>query len=80
MRNLKKEPKQYIVLQNENFAWDQEAIMKFREMWNKDIDFFQICRTLKRKQIEVALLMMDQEQEGHIKKRKIGLGLRGYRY
>lgn len=70
--------KKYIVLEDENFEWDEVNIKKFREMWNADVDFFEICRALKRKQIQVALLILDQAQAGHIKKREIGLGIRGF--
>lgn len=70
----------YIALKNEEFGWKKKDVLRFRQLWNEDKDFFEICRELKRKQIQVALLIMDQAQEGHIKRRDIGLGIRGYEF
>lgn len=70
----------YIALEEEEFGWKMKDVQLFRQLWNEGTDFYQICKTLKRKQIQVALLLMDQAQKGHIKRRKIGLGIRGYEF
>jgi len=67
----------YIALGNHDFSWTEQELKDFREMWNDDLPFNIICRRLERRQIEVAVLIMDQADQGIIKKRKIGLGMKG---
>jgi len=67
----------YIALGNYDFLWSEEELKDFREMWNEDLPFNIIARRLERRQIEVAVLIMDQAEQGIIKKRKIGLGMKG---
>jgi hypothetical protein len=68
----------YIALEEHDFCWGENEIREFRRMWNANIPFTSICKILKRTHIEVGILLMDQSHKGHVKRRKIGLGIRGF--
>lgn len=52
---------------------DFSAVSDFREMWESGISVENIAKVLKRKPIEVVLLIVDQELRGLIKPREKGL-------
>jgi len=68
----------YIALENYDFLWSEDDLREFRDMWKKDEPINVICKRLERKEIEIAIIILDQAQKGIIKKRKIGLGIEGF--
>ncbi|MDT3494731.1 sugar ABC transporter substrate-binding protein [Bacillus toyonensis] len=63
-----------VALEEVDFLWDQREVFKFRELWNSNYTLLEISKMIKRKQIEVAALMLDQVDKFKIHKRKMGLG------
>ncbi|PHC03869.1 sugar ABC transporter substrate-binding protein [Bacillus toyonensis] len=63
-----------VALEEVDFLWDQREVFQFRELWNSNYTLLEISKRLKRKQIEVAALILDQVDKFKIHKRKIGLG------
>lgn len=63
----------YIALENLNFLWDEDEVLKFREMWEEGLSLPAIAKKLRRKQNEVAVLILDQAEEKKIKPRPGGL-------
>jgi len=63
----------YIALEELNFLWDEDDVLKFREMWEEGLSLPDIAKQLKRKKNEVAVLILDQAEEKKIKPRKGGL-------
>ncbi|MED2846928.1 sugar ABC transporter substrate-binding protein [Bacillus toyonensis] len=63
-----------VVLEEVNFLWDLRKVFYFRELWNSNCSFAEIVKELKRKPIEIAVLILDQVDKYKIHKRSIGLG------
>ncbi|MGX5528587.1 sugar ABC transporter substrate-binding protein [Bacillus toyonensis] len=63
-----------VVLEEVNFLWDLRKVFHFRELWNSNCSFAEIVKELKRKPIEIAVLILDQVDKYKIHKRSIGLG------
>jgi len=63
----------YIALENLNFLWDEDEIIKFREMWEEGLSLPDIAEAFKRPQKEIAIIIIDQAEEGKIQPRKGGL-------
>ncbi|MBE7095442.1 sugar ABC transporter substrate-binding protein [Bacillus cereus] len=63
-----------VVLEEVNFLWDLRKVFHFRELWNNNCSFAEIVKELKRKPIEIAVLILDQVDKYKIHKRSIGLG------
>ncbi|OOR56033.1 sugar ABC transporter substrate-binding protein [Bacillus mycoides] len=68
------ELKIHVVLEEMNFLWDLRKVFHFRELWNSNCSFAEIVKELKRKPIEIAVLILDQVDKYKIHKRSIGLG------
>ncbi|MEH7458492.1 sugar ABC transporter substrate-binding protein [Bacillus sp. JJ1127] len=64
----------HVALEEVNFLWDQREVIRFRELWNSNFSLSDITKKLKRKQIEVAVLILDQMDKYKIHKRAMGLG------
>ncbi|HDR7316687.1 sugar ABC transporter substrate-binding protein [Bacillus toyonensis] len=64
----------HVVLEEVNFLWDLRKVFHFRELWNSNCSFAEIVKELKRKPIEIAVLILDQVDKYKIHKRSIGLG------
>ncbi|MBK5447466.1 helix-turn-helix domain containing protein [Bacillus sp. TH22] len=65
----------YIALEEANFIWDKRDIIRFREMWKRDMSLPEMAKALRRHQSEVALLVIDQADKYMIENRPIGLGI-----
>ncbi|MEG7339153.1 sugar ABC transporter substrate-binding protein [Bacillus cereus] len=63
-----------VALEDVDFLWDQREVFQFRELWNSNYTLLEISKKFKRKQIEVAALILDQVDKFKIHKRKMGLG------
>lgn len=63
-----------VALEEVDFLWDQREVFQFRELWKSNYTLLEISKRFKRKQIEVAALILDQVDKFKIHKRKIGLG------
>ncbi|PIE97215.1 sugar ABC transporter substrate-binding protein [Bacillus fungorum] len=66
--------KVHIALEEVDFLWDQREVFQFRELWKNNHTLLEISKKLKRKQIEVAALIIDQVDKFKIHNRKMGLG------
>ncbi|MDZ5610843.1 sugar ABC transporter substrate-binding protein [Bacillus pseudomycoides] len=66
--------KVHVALEEIDFLWDQREVFQFRELWNSNYTLVEISKRFKRKQIEVAALILDQIDKFKIHKRKMGLG------
>ncbi|MEH7667149.1 sugar ABC transporter substrate-binding protein [Bacillus sp. JJ689] len=64
----------HVALEEVNFLWDQREVFQFRELWNSNYTLLEISKKFKRKQIEVAALILDQVDKFKIHKRRMGLG------
>lgn len=64
----------HVVLENVNFLWDQRDVMSFREMWNSGFSIASMSKEFKRKQIDLAVLVLDQVDTYKIGARCKGLG------
>lgn len=49
------------------------TIERFIQLWNNDVPFEKIFKTLRIKPVEAALIMIDLEYSGRITSRKQGL-------
>ncbi|HFJ9356112.1 TPA: helix-turn-helix domain containing protein [Bacillus cereus] len=65
----------YIALEEANFIWDERDVIRFREMWKQGMSLPKMAKALRRHQAEVALLVIDQADQGVITNRPIGLGI-----
>ncbi|WP_415782849.1 helix-turn-helix domain containing protein [Bacillus manliponensis] len=50
----------YIALEEANFLWNKNEMVRFHEMWKKRLDIRKMAQELKRHQIEIAMLVLDQ--------------------
>ena len=64
--------KVYVALEDVNMDWTQAEIVKFRMMWNSGVHPARMAEILKREQIEILILVMDQEIKGEITERMGG--------
>lgn len=62
----------YVALEDVNMDWTELEIIKFRLMWKCGVHPGRMERILKRSQVEIAILAMDQEIKGEIGERKGG--------
>ncbi len=62
----------YVALEDVNMDWTELEIIKFRLMWKYGVHPGRMERILKRSQVEIAILAMDQEIKGEIGERKGG--------
>lgn len=53
--------------------WEEDELIKFREMWNDGVHIQGIATALKTNKRSIALLVMDQAENKKIKQRKTGL-------
>ncbi|MEB4816160.1 helix-turn-helix domain containing protein [Bacillus thuringiensis] len=65
----------HVALEGANFLWDERDIVWFRKMWQEGVSFVDICGKLRRHQIEVILLILDQADLCKIEQRDEGLGI-----
>lgn len=63
----------YIALEEVNMIWTPKEVGWFDDMWRSGSSLLFIAAKLKRKPLEVALLIMDRELKGKIKPRKRGI-------
>ena len=62
-----------IILEDRKFIWEQNDLKTFREMWKRGDSIKNIARRFKCKEIDIALLVLDQAEKGNIEARKSGL-------
>ncbi|UPJ19369.1 helix-turn-helix domain containing protein (plasmid) [Bacillus cereus] len=58
-----------VALEEVDFLWDQREVFQFRELWNSNYTLLEISKRFKRKQIEVAALILDQVDKFKIHKK-----------
>ncbi|PFW87225.1 sugar ABC transporter substrate-binding protein [Bacillus pseudomycoides] len=64
----------HVALEEVNFLWDERQVILFREMWNSGVSLAEMVKRLKRKQVEVAVLILDQADNYKIGGRSEGIG------
>lgn len=57
----------YIALEEINFIWPEDQVNLSRLLWKEGASLLEISDQLKRKPIEVFLLLLDQAHCGRIK-------------
>lgn len=62
----------YIACEQYNFEWVQQDLDRFRALWKSGAHIEDIAAKLKRRPAEVAMLIIDQADQGKIAKRKGG--------
>lgn len=62
-----------IILEDRKFIWEQSDLKTFREMWKRGDSIKKIARRFRCKEIDIALLVLDQAEKGNIEARKSGL-------
>lgn len=62
-----------IILEDRKFIWEQNDLKTFREMWKRGDSIKNIARRFRCKEIDIALLVLDQAEKGNIEARKSGL-------
>lgn len=55
------------------WVWSLEELRLFRNMWNEGYHIQTIAKALKTNKRSIALLVMDQAEDNHIKQRQKGL-------
>jgi hypothetical protein len=63
----------YIAHESNNFGWEQTELERFRELWKTGASFEDIAKKLRRKQMDVILLILDQYEQGKLEARKGGV-------
>lgn len=63
----------YIALEETNFDWDYEEVEQFDYLWSKGYSIYQLTKIFKRTQIEIAIIVIDRNKKGFIKRRENGL-------
>lgn len=56
-----------------DFIWDERQFNYFEDLWNKGFPIQYIAKALKRKNLEIALLVLDRRRKGKIGLRRGGL-------
>ncbi|EOV9528887.1 helix-turn-helix domain-containing protein [Bacillus cytotoxicus] len=64
----------YIALEDLDLVFDESEVVRFQEMWKEGKSFIEIAKELKRHQLEIAALIMDQADKKQIQSRPMGLG------
>lgn len=62
-----------IILEEAKWIWSNEEVSIFRQMWEEDKSSKEIARVLNCKTLDVALLVMDQEEKKKIQPRSRGI-------
>jgi hypothetical protein len=63
----------YIALENFDFLWDEDDLVKIRELWDGGIHLQDMAKYLKRPAAEVFCILLDQSHKGFLRHRKGGL-------
>ncbi|PGM23372.1 sugar ABC transporter substrate-binding protein, partial [Bacillus thuringiensis] len=50
----------YIALEEVNFIWNEDDIKLFKDLWMKQLGIEEIANKLRRHQIEIATLILDE--------------------
>ncbi|PHE92485.1 sugar ABC transporter substrate-binding protein [Bacillus pseudomycoides] len=64
----------HVALEEVNFIWDERQVILFRKMWNNGVSLAEMAKQLERKQVEVAVLILDQADNYKIGGRSEGIG------
>lgn len=55
------------------WIWSESELIRFRDMWNEGVKIHDIAKEFRVNKKTIALLVMDQADEGMIEQRKGGL-------
>lgn len=56
-----------------NLVYKEKELQKFVDLWNTGMSVQNIAKEMKRKKLEIALLVIDRAELGKIQGRKTGL-------
>lgn len=63
----------YVALEDADMIWDEIEVKEFEKMWKQDVPVIDIAKHFKRAPLEVAILILDRADKGHIEQRPYGL-------
>lgn len=55
------------------WVWRESELIRFHEMWNEGVGISEMAKALNCKKRSVALLIMDQADQGLVKQRPSGI-------
>ena len=55
------------------WVWRESELIRFRQMWNEGVGIAEMAKELRCNQRSVALLIMDQADQGLVKQRPSGI-------
>lgn len=62
-----------IILEEQRFIWKESELSEFREMWENGDSVVKMARRFDCKEIDIALVAMDQAEKKKIDPRPSGL-------
>lgn len=65
----------HVLFEDRNVRWvyKEREIEHFRQLWNDGVSLKGIAFAMRRTQLDITLLIIDQAEEGHIKPRETGI-------
>lgn len=69
---MKREKKDYIILEDMEFGWNSQKIKKFDQYWNDGVSLWDIARIFEKDPDEISLVAMDRLRNEAISERKGG--------
>ncbi|SET00980.1 hypothetical protein SAMN05421676_102334 [Salinibacillus kushneri] len=63
----------YIAHDERSLDWKPAELNEFEELWNSGEPLHDIAKKLNRPQIEIALIILDRADKGHINPREGGV-------
>lgn len=65
----------HVLFEDRNVRWvyKEREIEHFRQLWNDGVSLKGIAFAMRRTQLDITLLIIDQAEEGHIKPRETGV-------
>lgn len=71
-RAFKRRKKIYLAGQDWDFVWDERDVLEAEKMYKEGLSLWDMARAFSRHPIEMAILIMDRAEKGHIEPRKRG--------
>lgn len=62
-----------IILEERKFIWEDAELREFREMWEQGDSVNEMAKRFRCKEIDIAMLVLDQAEKKLIRSRPTGL-------
>ncbi|WP_051669237.1 hypothetical protein [Carnobacterium jeotgali] len=62
-----------IILEERKFIWEDAELREFREMWEQGDSVNKMAKRFRCKEIDIAMLVLDQAEKKLIRSRPAGL-------